>query len=528
MKKIVSLFLVICMLLSVLLSGCDQTISVDKGKPDKGDSQQEETDPSEPSSPENTGCKHEDENDDGNCDVCQITVLVNLDFYVVNDLHGKLCDSSQQPGVDELSTFLKTKYNADDNAIFLSSGDMWQGSAESNLTNGFIITEWMNAMGFVAMTLGNHEFDWGEDPVRANKAVAEFPFLAINIYNKNTDQPVDYCDGSVMIERGGLQIGIIGAIGDCYSSIAPDFTKDIYFKTGSELTELVKNESERLREAGADLIIYSLHDGGSGGYGNVASDSEFRGYYDTALSDGYVDLVFEGHTHQDYTKYDKHGVYHLQGGGENQGICHADVNVNSVTGTVTVVTADYIDADDYGYLSDDPIVENLMGKYEEQVAPGYEVLGYNRYNRSSKSLRETGAMLYYQKGEEIWGDEYDIVLGGGYLNTRSPGYLKNGNVTYADLMMIFPFDNVLVLCSIKGRDLISKFLETSNDNYFVYCGDYGDSVRHNIDPNGTYYIIVDSYTSTYAPNNLTEIERYNERYYLRDMMAEYVKAGNFA
>ena len=88
-----------------------------------------------------------------------------------------------------------------------------------------------------------------------------------------------------------------------------------------------------------------------------------------------------------------------------------------------------------------------------------------------------------------------------------------------------PFDNFLVLCSVKGRDLEEKFFETDHRNYFISYGEYGSSVKSSLDPNATYYVIVDSYTSTYGPNRLTEIERFEENIYLRDLFADYIKAG---
>ena len=100
-------------------------------------------------------------------------------------------------------------------------------------------------------------------------------------------------------------------------------------------------------------------------------------------------------------------------------------------------------------------------------------------------------------------------------------------MVYGTLYSIFPFDNNLVLCSVKGSDLQSKFFETDNDRYYISYGDYGKQVKNNIDPNGTYYIVVDSYTSVYAPNRLTEISRLDKEYYARDMLADYAKSGGF-
>jgi len=168
-------------------------------------------------------CKsHKDDDLNDLCDKCGVTLLVYVDFYTINDLHGKLADGDSHPGVDELSTYLTNAKRTDDYMFVLSAGDMWQGSAESNLTNGKIMTEWMNAMDFTAMTLGNHEYDWGETAIRENHQIAEFPFLAINIYDRSTNKLVDYCKPSTVVSAGGLKIGIIGAMGDCYSSISPD------------------------------------------------------------------------------------------------------------------------------------------------------------------------------------------------------------------------------------------------------------------------------------------------------------------
>ena len=469
---------------------------------------------------------HLDTNDDGSCDQCNVSVLVNFSIYVVNDLHGKFADSDNQPGVDELSTYLRAAQFSNENTILLSSGDMWQGSSESNLTKGYIMTDWMNNMGFVAMTLGNHEFDWGEEIVRENEEIAEFPFLGINIYNRETNERVTYCEPSVLLDMSGVQIGIIGAIGDCYSSIAADWTKDIYFKVGSELTQLVEQEAQKLRAQGADFIIYSIHDGyGGNEYGENASDGMLSGYYDTVLSNGSVDLVFEGHTHKYYVKQDKYGVYHLQGGGDNQGIVYVDVDINSVTGTSCVNQSKFVGTEQYAAYNDDPIVEQLLEKYDDKVSIGEQVLGYNSSNLSKDQIRMICADLYYEYGMELWGEEYDIVLGGGFFSVRSPGYLQQGNVTYAQLQMLLPFDNHLVLCSIKGKDLRDKFFYTDNTNYFISYGEYGASLKDNIDPDATYYLVVDSYTSTYAPNKLTEIQRCSEDIYARDLLAKYIQNG---
>lgn len=500
MKKIL---LSILLVLALVLSGCQA-----------------------PAAPDSTVCQsHADADDNGLCDTCQVSVLVTFDFYNINDLHGKIADSSDNEGVDELTTYLRNADFTDDHVILLSSGDTWQGSAESNSTKGQLAVDWMNDLGFAAMTLGNHEFDWGESYIESNAEMANFPFLAINVYDRATNQRVDYCDGSVMVDTPDGQIGIIGAIGDCYSSIAPDHTKEIYFKTGSELTALVKAESEALRQQGADFIVYVLHDGFGQTKGSTEksiSSSQIRSYYDISLSNGYVDLVFEGHTHQSYLLRDEYGVIHMQNGGDNDGISHVEISLNTANGNSNVTVKELISIDYFASFQDDPIIQELLDKYADVLVLADEVLGTAKRKYTGSQMCNIIAQLYYETGVEKWGDNYDIALGGGFMSIRSPYDISAGKVTYGMLQTIFPFDNELVLCSIKGQDLLDRFINTDNNRYYIY---QNKAITNNIDPNGTYYVIVDSYSSTYRANRLTEIERYGAPYYGRDMLADYFRNG---
>ena len=512
MKRIIPLLLVL-----MLLAGC----AVDPAQ-------------SDPTLPESTGmstapavCPHTDGEDDGTCDCCGESVLTTVDFYCINDLHGKFADGENHPGVDELTTYLERARQTDEHVILLSAGDMWQGSSESNLTHGLLMTDWMNELGFTAMTLGNHEFDWGEEYIEENAEFAEFPFLAINIYDRATDSLVDYCQSSVTVDLGLFQVGIIGAIGDCYSSISSDNVQDVYFKTGYDLTSLVKAEAEGLRDAGADMIIYVLHDGYGSSTGTGATtltSGQLGSYYDPSLSEGYVDVVFEGHTHQQYLAEDRCGVPHLQNRGDNKGgISHVEMAYNTVTGSTHITRSDLILNSTYQDLEDDTVVQELLDKYAEQIAPANKIVGMNGSFRNSNFLRQTIADLYYELGVQTWGDEYDIVLGGGFISVRSPYELPAGEVRYSQLQSIFPFDNDLVLCSVRGSDLLAKFINTSNSNYYICCDDELSVL--DVEPGGTYYVVVDTYTASYGPNRLTVVEEYEKGIYARDLLADFIAAG---
>ena len=473
-----------------------------------------------------SGCdtdKHTDMDNNGSCDYCSVSVIVVVDILALNDLHGKVTSSSAQPGIGGLTTYLRNE--AAEGAILLSSGDMWQGTAESGLTYGAIMTDWMSEVGFVSMTIGNHEYDWSEQYLYSNDEIAGFPFLGINVYSSKTGQRADYATPSIVVERDGVQIGIIGAIGDCYSSISGDVAGDFTFKTGSQLTALVKAESERLRAAGVDFIVYSIHDGYESSPSGIksVSDSDISAYYDASLSNGYVDLVFEAHTHQAYILKDSYGVYHLQGGGENSGLSRAEINVNTANGSTSVTNPTIVRSVNWQYLDTHQIVTDLLTEYSDVIAKATEKLGYNSTYRRDSVLEQLVADLYYQFGVETWGDEYTVTLGGGFLRTRSPYNLQSGNVYYSDVYSLFTFNNDIVLCSISGRDLLNKFINSTNSDYYVSAGVNASS----IDQSKTYYIVVDTYTSSYRYNNLTEVARVSGTY-ARDLLAEYIKAGGLA
>ena len=106
---------------------------------------------------------------------------------------------------------------------------MWQGTLESNLVEGSTVVEAYNAMQYTAVTIGNHEFEFGpigelaipesdeDDPrgaLRQRIREAQFPVLSANIVNKETGELIDWenVTPSIMVEAAGVKVGIIGLI----------------------------------------------------------------------------------------------------------------------------------------------------------------------------------------------------------------------------------------------------------------------------------------------------------------------------
>lgn len=481
---------------------------------------------------ENTGKRHTE------CTKCKQILLeetidkvnpsssIDINFYAINDFHGVVKDSSNAPGIEKTATKLKELKSTKENAVILSSGDMWQGSMYSNQTRGNLITEWMNELGFVSMTVGNHEFDWGEENIIKNRELANFPTLGINVFDKETNQRVSYLDASTIVEQKDIKIGIIGAIGNCYSSISGSQVKNVEFKVGNELANLVINEAKRLKQKeGCQIVVYSLHD---------SMDSS--GYQESISASNYVDIVFEGHTHTDnFNKVDSYGVYHLQSGGYNTGVSHATLTYDYATKNVSTKVAENISTSSWLNVSKDANTTALLEKYAPIIGDPSEVLGYNASNRSSTELRQKSAELMMEYGKKSWGNQYDIVLGGGYLSVRSPYTLSSGNVSKETIYNLFPFDNNMILCSATGAFLSRYYIHSSNKYYAVSFND-GYSSSTTLEDNKIYYFVTDTYGSDYylygngyrENNQFKIVEQASDPCYLRDLFYDYIRNGNYA
>ena len=75
--------------------------------------------------------------------------------------------------------------------VLLDSGDIFQGTPEGNLTRGDAVVAAMNAVGYGAMVIGNHEYDFGEANLKRLIGMAQFPVLGANIRLKASGARVD-------------------------------------------------------------------------------------------------------------------------------------------------------------------------------------------------------------------------------------------------------------------------------------------------------------------------------------------------
>ena len=238
-----------------------------------------------------------------------------LSLVGTNDLHGH---------IDQLAWFGGQMANlresrAEDGAVVLvDAGDVFQGTLASNLTEGQVVVEAYNKLGYDALAIGNHDFDYGpagpaatplsptDDPRGALKARAKqasFPFLAANVWQREMDVPLvgENIAPTAMLVRKGLHIGLIGVTTQdtAGATIAPNFAG----LSMQPLAPTITRYATALRSQGAHVVIVVAHAGGACAAFQMPNDlsscSENSEIFAVAkaLAPGLVNAIVAGHTH---------------------------------------------------------------------------------------------------------------------------------------------------------------------------------------------------------------------------------------
>ena len=405
---------------------------------------------------------------------------VYFDFYEVSDYHGAVNYSADDEtiGLTRLGDYFRKKRAINPGGtVVLSSGDMYQGSAESNMTHGYLVNYAMNIMGFEAMTMGNHEFDWGLDWLKktSNLAVGDhkIPYLGANIYDKATNKIADFLKPSVTITRGDYKIGIVGTMGDgSNKSIMPKLVESLEFKGE---VNIVKEEAKRLKEEeNCDIVIWSSH-----------RDTDELAALGISKSTG-IDAVFGGHTHKnspaegEETKY-VDGVPYLETKNYGKGIAHARVTLDKVSKEVIKAVGD-TDTKPYtlGGLVEHEEVKKIFDLYNKDIEPiKSKVIGSTDIELD---VSDTFSLTNYcvdtmAKAANKWGkDNGDIKVVAAFHNANG-GVRANmpaGEISFGSVYKSFPFDNEICVAKTTGKKLKA---------YFAKANSYGVWVDTSIIPN---------------------------------------------
>jgi len=362
----------------------------------------------------------------------------------INDFHGSLAPSGKNVGAAKLVDAIKTeKAKNPEGTIIVSAGDNYQGSAMSNLLYGEPVSAMFKEMGLELSAVGNHEFDWGIDRITKWAEDGGFTFVCTNIYDKRTNQPVDWAEPFVIIEKMGIKVGFIGLATPetAYKALKAN-VENYEFR---DPVETIKEWVPKIKDAGADIIIALTHLGAfQDKEGNISGEA-------AALSevDG-VEAVISAHTHQSVS-----------------GLVNGKPLVQAYYNGRSVAKLTFVFDENNKLVSAEPFLDDLYKRPDTLKDDANTLAIYNKYNEELKPVlgkilgkttvtldhdRYAGPSLLGEWACEIMKDKVGVQIAmtnGGGLRVPIPA----GDITAGILYEVMPFDNTLYTMKLSGADV---------------------------------------------------------------------------
>lgn len=372
------------------------------------------------------------------------TTVVRIDIVYTNDLHGRV------NVLPRIEYYIK-KLNRD-KLLLLDAGDFIQGTPESDFFKGESMVELFNLVGYNAVTVGNHEFDFGEDNLVNISKKVKFYLLGSNICdNLYTLKP--YITNYMTKTFYDVKIGIFGLLTKQTKFIViPEHLKNVEFH--DEILTAKKVVSELLKDK-VDIIICLSHIGFNETY---SSDT----INDILIAEGCpeINIIIGGHTHRRYEKHIKNTLV-VQTGAYGETIGHIKIYIFKPTKTIIGIKNKFVNT---RKLKDDKTILEVVNKYTEEVNKIFDYkIGY---------LENT--IEHYRDKESPLGDFIcDVMVGvtkADFAVTNSGGIrgsLPKGEIKYRDLYNVLPFDNTIVKTQLLGKDVKSMFEHSVSGKYGI-------------------------------------------------------------
>jgi len=369
---------------------------------------------------------------------------VELTILHINDFHGYLLPKpgkEGKPATGGMAYIAKMvaeeREKNPEGTLLLSAGDMFQGTPISNLFRGKPVIETMNRMGFDAMTLGNHEFDWGMEAFGDLRDAAAFPFLSANIVDeKGSLLPgVKRC---VIVQRKGLKLAVIGVTTpETHYTTKPGNLRGYrVIAVEKVLPALI----EKVKKEGAGPVVVLSHMG-------LDEDREM------ASRVGGIDLIVGGHSHTEVKNPVVVGsTIIVQAGYYGQKLGVMKVSVDTETKKITRYSERRILQKVKAGPNDaqDAAVAEMIRKYDDQIRGEFgRVVGETLVDLAKRPFESNLGNLVCDAMREAAGADVAIQNNGGLRTT-----IPKGKITMEQVFTLLPFDNNLMTMDLTGAQVI--------------------------------------------------------------------------
>ena len=370
-----------------------------------------------------------------------------LRIISTNDFHGGLeprtdGNAGRRGGAAQFATVirrLERECTGACTSVLVDGGDLFQGTPASNLAFGRPVIALYNALGYAATAIGNHDFDWGQDTLRARMRDARFGMFAANVTDAE-GRPLPWIRPDTIVERGGIRIGIIGLA----TVATPIITKasNVWNLRFLPPAPIVNARARQLRARGAELVIVAAHAGSECREGQ-ACGGEMAEL--AAQVGGAVDVIIGGHNHIEFTRV-INGIPVMRARSSGRAVAVVDVPVDraarsNLTPRTVYVATDSVTADSDIARIVEAAIAPVAARARQPVAT------------VAMDMPRTGAQ--YALGNFV-ADAQRAAAGTDIAVMNNGGIradLRAGPATWGVFFEVSPFGNVLVRISVTGASL---------------------------------------------------------------------------
>lgn len=384
-------------------------------------------------------------------------------------------------GYAKLSAMKKEILKSGNFVGVVSSGDFIQGGSLGAATRGKYITDIMNIVGYDAVTLGNHEFDYKTARLFELAENLNAPVVCSNF--KKTDSGETVFKPYTIVSYGDTDIAYIGiTTPDTITSSSPaQFRNDngayIYDFSGETLYETVQNSINAAKEEGADYIIALSHLGTENVYEKWSAQTLVK---NTAG----LNVVLDGHSHSVVS-----GMK-VKDKEENDVIISSTgtkfENIGKLTLKDGELKTELISMEEYEKTDDE------TSAYIEKINEEYQEAGARKIGESKVKLLAADddgnriIRLAETNLGDFCADAYRLVTGADIGLINGGGIradINAGDVTFNDLLSVFPYNNETYVASLTGGQ-IADLLEFGLMYYPIENGEFQhvSGITYDFDP----------------------------------------------
>ncbi|MBH0130129.1 ExeM/NucH family extracellular endonuclease [Salinibacterium sp. NK8237] len=410
---------------------------------------------------------------------------VEIEILTTNDFHGRIEAGSGIPGAAMLAGMVRSWESQNPNTTFVGAGDFVGATTfTSFIQNDQPTIDVLNEIGLDTSSFGNHEFDQGRADVDDRILdAADWPYLAANIYDRDTNAPA--YDEYFLQEFEGVTVGFIGAITeDLEELVSPAGIASLEIRG---VVEEVDRVADYLTDGDdsngeADVLVLLIHEGAASTDIAASMDDSAFGQIVTDVSPK-IQAIVSGHTHLAYDhEIEVAGMDSprlvISAGQYGSYYGHFDLNVDPATMEILEFSAEVLPIEGF---EPDAAVQAIVDEATEAAAElGNATVGEITESmfRAVQSPTDAAEFPENRGGESTIGNFVaDVQLwaasdSGAEIAFMNPGGLRtdliyeasgagdaDGEVTYREAANVQPFGNTLTTMSLTGEQIKSVLEE---------------------------------------------------------------------